>query len=86
MGGDRNPSGEGHMQIIRSMAKGIKEEVGRTQLFTYHPQGGSNSAMWFHNDDWLDLNMFQSGHGEWNNQNYKITNRIYQLKLSLPTM
>ena len=86
MGGDRNPSGEGHMQIIRSMAKGIKDEVGRTQLFTYHPQGGSNSAMWFHNDDWLDFNMFQSGHGEWNNQNYKITNRIYQLPTTKPVL
>ncbi len=86
MGGDRNPSGEGHMQIIRSMAKGIKDEVGRTQLFTYHPQGGSNSAMWFHNDDWLDFNMFQSGHGEWNNQNYKITSRIYQLPTTKPVL
>lgn len=86
MGGDRNPSGEGHMQIIRSMTKGIKDEVGRTQLFTYHPQGGSNSAMWFHNDDWLDFNMFQSGHGEWNNQNYKITSRIYQLPTTKPVL
>ncbi len=86
MGGDRNPSGEGHMQIIRSMAKGVKDEVGRTQLFTYHPQGGSNSAMWFHNDDWLDFNMFQSGHGEWNNQNYKITSRIYQLPTTKPVL
>jgi len=86
MGGDRNPTGEGHMQIIRSMAKGIKEEVGRTQLFTYHPQGGSNSAMWFHNDDWLDLNMFQSGHGEINNQNYRITTHIYNLPTTKPVV
>jgi hypothetical protein len=86
MGGDRNPTGEGHMQIVRNMAKGIKEEVGRTQLFTYHPQGGSNSAMWFHNDEWLDFNMFQSGHGEFNNQNYKITNRIYNLPKTKPVL
>jgi len=86
MGGDRNPTGEGHMQIVRAMAKGIKEEVGRTQLFTYHPQGGSNSAMWFHNDEWLDFNMFQSGHGEFNNQNYKITNRIYNLPKIKPVL
>ncbi|MCK5469230.1 MAG: glycoside hydrolase family 140 protein [Cyclobacteriaceae bacterium] len=86
LGGDRNPTGEGHMQIIRAMAKGIREEVGKTQLFTYHPTGGSNSAMWFHNDDWLDLNMFQSGHGENNNQNYKITNRIYNLPTTKPVL
>ena len=86
MGGDRNPTGESHMQIVRGMAKGIKEQTGRTQLFTYHPQGGSNSAMWFHNDDWLDFNMFQSGHGIVNNQNYKITNRIYNLPTTKPVL
>ncbi|MCG8309571.1 MAG: glycoside hydrolase family 140 protein [Cytophagales bacterium] len=86
MGGDRNPTGEGHMQIVRQMVKGIKDETGRMQLFTYHPQGGSNSAMWFHNDEWLDFNMFQSGHGEVNNQNYKITNHIYNLPKTKPVL
>lgn len=86
LGGDRNPANENHLEIVRSMAKGIKEEVGRTQLFTYHPQGGSNSAMWFHNDEWLDFNMFQSGHGEYNNQNYKVTNHIYNLPTSKPVL
>jgi hypothetical protein len=86
LGGDRNPNGEGHMAIIRGMAKGIREMVGKTQLITYHPMGGSNSAMWFHNDDWLDLNMFQSGHGEVNNQNYKITSHIYNLPTTKPVL
>jgi hypothetical protein len=86
LGGDRNPTGNGHMQIIRSMVKGIKEEIGKTQLFTYHPQGGSNSAMWFHNDDWLDMNMFQSGHGQLDNTNYIITNRIYNLEKTKPVL
>ncbi len=86
LGGDRNPNGEGHMAIIRGMAKGIREMVGKTQLITYHPMGGSNSAMWFHNDEWLDLNMFQSGHGEANNQNYKITSHIYNLPTTKPVL
>lgn len=86
LGGDRNPNGEGHMAIIRGMAKGIREMVGKTQLITYHPMGGSNSAMWFHNDEWLDLNMFQSGHGEVNNQNYKITSHIYNLPTTKPVL
>jgi len=86
LGGDRNPNGEGHMSIIRAMAKGIREMVGKTQLITYHPMGGSNSAMWFHNDEWLDLNMFQSGHGEVNNQNYKITSHIYNLPTTKPVL
>lgn len=86
LGGDRNPNGEGHMAIIRGMAKGIREMVGKSQLITYHPMGGSNSAMWFHNDEWLDLNMFQSGHGEVNNQNYKITSHIYNLPTTKPVL
>jgi hypothetical protein len=32
------------------------------QLITYHPFGRTQSSEWFHNEDWLDFNMFQSGH------------------------
>jgi hypothetical protein len=32
------------------------------QLITYHPFGRTQSSTWFHNEDWLDFNMFQSGH------------------------
>jgi hypothetical protein len=34
----------------------------KNQLITYHPFGRTQSSMWFHNEPWLDLNMFQSGH------------------------
>ena len=86
LGGDRNPNGEGQIAIVRGMARGIREMVGTTQLMTYHPMGGSNSAMWFHNDDWLDLNMYQSGHGQANNQNYRITSHIYNLPTTKPVL
>lgn len=43
--------------------------IGRTldegtsgQLITFHPRGRLQSSMWFHDEPWLDLNMFQSGH------------------------
>ena len=52
------------------MAKGIKD-AGDRHLMTYHPQGGRSSADWFHNDDWLDFNMLQSGHGHFFNANYE---------------
>src|SRR5690554_3245556 len=52
LGGDRNPEDEEDIEIIRSMAEGIREEVGDRQLITMHPQGGSNSATWFHEDEW----------------------------------
>jgi hypothetical protein len=31
-------------------------------LITFHPFGRMQSSMWFHTADWLDFNMFQSGH------------------------
>lgn len=31
-------------------------------LMTYHPRGRYSSTDWFHNRNWLDFNMFQSGH------------------------
>jgi len=31
-------------------------------LITFHPRGRTTSTEWFHNEDWLDFNMFQSGH------------------------
>ena len=32
------------------------------QLVTFHPFGRTQSFTWFHNEEWLDFNMFQSGH------------------------
>lgn len=31
-------------------------------LITFHPFGRTQSGLWFHDRDWLDFNMFQSGH------------------------
>jgi hypothetical protein len=31
-------------------------------LITFHPFGRTTSSQWFHNESWLDFNMFQSGH------------------------
>jgi hypothetical protein len=43
--------------------------IGRTirendpnHLITFHPRGRMQSSWWFHEEDWLDFNMFQSGH------------------------
>ncbi|WP_345950643.1 glycoside hydrolase family 140 protein [Mucilaginibacter sp. PAMB04274] len=32
------------------------------KLITYHPRGRTQSSTWFHNENWLDFNCFQSGH------------------------
>jgi len=31
-------------------------------LVTYHPRGRTQSSWWYHDELWLDFNMFQSGH------------------------
>lgn len=52
-----------------NVGKEIWETLGETlrkntanQLITYHPYGRHSSADWFHDANWLDFNMFQSGH------------------------
>ncbi len=37
-------------------------EYAPNHLITFHPFGRTKSSMWFHDSDWLDFNMFQSGH------------------------
>lgn len=50
--------------IWRAMAKGIESVLGKGAFITYHPSGGSYSTTsYIHNEPWLDMNAFQSGHG-----------------------
>jgi len=50
--------------IWRAMAKGIKEGTAGKAIFTYHPSGGDYSTSQFlAGEQWLDINMMQSGHG-----------------------
>lgn len=73
MGGDRIPESDRHLAIIRAMAEGIRTTAGTGMLMTYHPSGSRTSSEWFHHDSWLDFNMFQSSHGEWDMPNYRMT-------------
>ena len=66
LGGDRNSDREEDKNIIRAMAKGLREGDGGNHLITYHPGGGWGSANFYHNEDWLDFNMRENGHNnEW---------------------
>ena len=72
IGGDRNPDEKG-VAIWRSMASGIVEGSGGQDraIMTFHPQPNGlqdgGSSKYFHNDEWLDFNMFQTGHCRENN-------------------
>lgn len=74
LGGDRpaiyTSSREGvHKQyddraIWRAMANGIESVLGKDAFITYHPWGGeASSSQYIHEEPWLDMNTFQSGHG-----------------------
>ncbi|MCC6724277.1 MAG: glycoside hydrolase family 140 protein [Saprospiraceae bacterium] len=72
LGGDRPAKYKGNdgkeyddRPIWRAMAGGIQEAYGEQEVFiTYHPWGGENSTtQYIHNEPWLDMNSFQSGHG-----------------------
>jgi len=62
LGGDRNIGNETHKNVIRAMARGLRDGDGGTHMMTFHPTGGRSSAEWFHNEDWLSFNMRQNGH------------------------
>ncbi len=91
LGGDRNPRNENDVAIWRAMADGIAEGVGGHDkaLMTFHPQPNNledgGSAKWFHNDAWLDFNMFQTGHCRENNL-WDRMELVYNLKPVKPVL
>lgn len=53
--GDVNP------RLFERMGQRMKQDnPGR--LVGYHPFGRTSSSLWFHEAEWLDFNLFQSGH------------------------
>jgi hypothetical protein len=72
LGGDRVPD-EKAKATWRAMAAGIAEGTGGPDhaFMTFHPQPNGveegGSSKYFHNDDWLDANMLQTGHCRENN-------------------
>jgi hypothetical protein len=70
-------------------------QIDTNNLITFHPFGRTTSSMWFHNESWLDFNMFQSGHrrydqddSEWGfgQDNWKYVNHDYALIPVKPTI
>jgi hypothetical protein len=68
-----------------------------SHLITFHPFGRTTSSQWFHNEDWLDFNMFQSGHRSYDldtsknehrfgPDNYKFLHIDYNKKPVKPTL
>lgn len=70
LGGDVR--GDTAYQIFCREAE-ILKSYNPERLITFHPFGRTSSSLWFHEEPWLDFNLFQSGHrrydqaslGEW---------------------
>lgn len=72
LGGDR--PADGNERTWNLMAAGLKAGDGGRHLMSYHPQGQQRSSSWFHNADWLDFNMLQSGHSLYRDNHRDIGN------------
>lgn len=91
-GGDiKGSDGEAVWNII---GKTLHEKDGR-HLISFHPRGRSTSSTWFHQKDWLDFNMFQSGHKDYaqdtveprmGEDNWRYVVNDFALKPIKPTM
>ena len=89
LGGDRVAAED--ERVWTAMAKGLKDGSHGTQLVSYHGSGPRpgvtdySSSFWFHNAEWLDFNMIQSGH-RWGTLNYEFITHDYNLKPAKPTI
>jgi hypothetical protein len=83
VGGDSPPGDD--REIWVAMVKGLKDGSGGKQLVSYHGQGHTSSSIWFHEDEWLDFNSIQSGHG-WATKTYEFIAKDYGLSPAKPTV
>lgn len=85
-GGDRQPEWCSGIPIWESLARGIQTGDNGRHLMTYHTSGGSSSSQWFHEADWLDFNMYQSGHSKRYISSYKVIRKDWQRKPAKPAL
>lgn len=59
LGGDIKA--DNYICVYKKLGTFFKETM-PDKLVTFHPFGRCSSTMWFADEDWIDFNMFQSGH------------------------
>jgi hypothetical protein len=86
--------GSDNEKVWNALGNTLREKD-KTHLITFHPRGRTSSSEWFHNADWLDFNMFQSGHKDYvqdttepriGEDNWKFAKHDYALDSIKPTM
>jgi len=82
-GGDRVCVG--NENVWNALAEGIRS-ADTNHLMTYHPMGPRSSSECFHQAEWLDFNMHQSGHSDRYIPNYRKIMADYALFPPKPCM
>ena len=88
VGGDIR--GDFNYNLFNTFGSTLKE-LNPDKLVTFHPFGRTGSYLWFNDCDWLDFNMFQSGHrrydqlnidgrDEWDPETFGESNYKYVIK------
>ena len=83
--GDRTLLTRRHHEVQAALVRGIRDHSDRRQLITAHPDGGTSSSKYFHEEEWLDFNMVQSGHSKVNEANYEMIAHDRALMPAKPT-
>lgn len=86
LGGDRNIHTKADHELIAALAAGLRAGDGGNHLITYHPLGPGRSSDYFHQDEWLDLNMYQSSHAARDHDNGLFADHDYSLDPPKPTV
>ncbi len=83
MGGDQTAGR--NVDIFTAQAEGIVEGDGGRGLRTFHPNPPLSSSAAYHDADWLDFNVIQSGH-RLDNPNHETIAGDYELEPPKPTL
>lgn len=81
LGGDRPFTKPEHFEIVDRMAAGLREGDQGRHLMTLHPCGQETSARHQHNREWLDFNMYQTGHTFYRDNWRSITDDFLRLPI-----
>ena len=60
--GDKSP------EVWDALARPTKK-IDKNHIMTFHPRGRTTSAWWYNDREWMDFNMFQSGHRRYGQRN-----------------
>jgi hypothetical protein len=69
-----------------AMANGLEVVLGKDAFITYHPNGGNSSSKDLHDESWLDMNAFQSGHGARDYESWTFVTKDLALQPTKPVL